>query len=169
MSDWFNIRIKTEKANFNAVRSKIIDWPDQVMDEVYMARIEVITDQAVEYFRSIIDTSPTMTGEARGAVGRNKTGKMRRNVSGRARKRASSMSIFVGWQRGVPGYAIFQEQGTEGGGEKKDGSGVKKGIAAMNAVGQTSEYILAQLLLLPGARQSTMSNPRFNDGEGDGN
>jgi hypothetical protein len=169
MSDWFNIRIKTEKENFNAVRTKIIDWPDQVMDTVYESRIDAITDNAVEYFRGIIDNSPTMTGEARGAVGRNKTGKMRKNVSGRARKRAASMSVFVGWQRGVPGYAIFQEQGTDGGGEKKDGSGVRKGIQAMNAVEQTGEYILAQLLLLPGARVSSMSNPRFNEGEGDGN
>lgn len=137
MSKWFNIRMKTEAQNFNAVRSKIMGWPIEVLDNVYRPALEGIAAGGVAYIRSVIDTSTTPTGQRRrargeGEAGRIETGRMKQMVRARIRPRKDGFSMFVGWIDGRPGYAIFQELGTAQ-------------IEAMNAIPQAQEWMLSEL------------------------
>lgn len=138
---WFEIRTKTEAPAFNAVRAQITGWPEKVFEDVYRPALQEIARDGVAYMRQIIDDSTTPTGEARasrgGAPGRVATGYMRKMVQSRVRTVAKGgVSIFVGWVYGKPGYAIFQELGT------------KNGIQAMNAIGQTYEYMYSRVRAL---------------------
>jgi hypothetical protein len=161
---WLGIRVKTEKENFNAVRSKIISWPEEVMATVYKPQLIAIADEAVGYIRHIIATETTPTGERRkeergGEAGRIETGKMRDAVKKRVRSsegKRQRFAIFVGWIDGKPGYSIFQEQGTS------------NGVKAMNSIGQAQEFMISEIRRLSSG-SFTASNIGFNDGEGDGN
>lgn len=139
MSNWLGIKVKTEAAEFNKVRTKILGWPEEVAKNVYWPELEKIGREGVALIRQIILTSETTTGRERArrggdGPGRVKTRKMYNSVTSRARERqGNAFSLFVGWIRGEPGYAIFQEQGT------------RTGIAAMNAVGQAEVYMLERL------------------------
>lgn len=137
---WLDISIKTEAKEFDSVRSKIMGWPEEVLKDVYWPQIQEIGRDGAEFMKEIIGSTEnnTPTGEARGQDGRVKSGLMRDSVASRARERVKGYSLFVGWITGKPGYSIFQEQGT------------KNGIVAMNAVGQTQEYMLYRLKALKG-------------------
>lgn len=149
MPDWFDIRIKTEAAALNAVRSKILGWPEEVMREVYRPQIEAIGEEGVEFIQNIIRTSETKTGRKRvergkGEAGRIKTGKMINSVKAVIRDRKVGFTMNVGWVRGVPGYAIFQELGTAA----EPGDDIFKGrdgIRGMDAIGQAHEFMLHRL------------------------
>lgn len=147
--DWFNVRFKTEASALNAVRSKILGWPQEVMREVYKPQIEAIGQEGVEFIRDVIRTSTTKTGERRqergkGEPGRIKTGKMLKSVNVRVRDRKVGFTMNVGWIRGEPGYAIFQELGTSG----EPGDDLfrgRDGIRGMDAIGQAHEFMLMRL------------------------
>jgi hypothetical protein len=138
MTDWFNIRIKTEKPAFDAVRALIRAWPEHVADEIYFPALEQIAKNGRDYIRYIILESTTATGEARAAAGggvpgRVDTGTMFDAVSYRIYKGNTSFSASVGWTQGTPGYAIFQELGTS------------RGIEGMNAIITAREYMLSEI------------------------
>lgn len=143
--DWLNIRVKTEASKFDAVRSKIQGWPEEVAKEVYWPMLQEIGRQGRDYIRAIILSSTTPTGEQRARNGGNgpgrvKTGQMFDKVSSRARERKTGFSLFVGWAEGRPGYSIFQELGT------------RNGVIGMNAIAQAEEYMLSQLRAMAAGR-----------------
>lgn len=129
VDSWVDVRVKTEAAQFQAVRSKIMGWPEHVTQTVYEPLVKQIAANAVELIKYIILTAPNKTKEP----GRYDTGRMYDAVKFRFRPRTKGFSVFVGWIDGRPGYAIFQELGTS------------NGVKAMNAIGQASEYILSEL------------------------
>lgn len=158
MSKWFDIRIQTEMENRNAVRNKIMGWPNEVAQEVYWPELQKIGRSAVAFQRDILLRSTTRTGEERaqhgGRPGRYKTGDMYKAIRMRANKRANNaFTLFVGWQDGKPGYAIFQEHGT------------KNGVEAMDSVQQTKEFILSQLQVLSRSGRVTAADTTFQGGE----
>jgi hypothetical protein len=135
MANWFNIKVKTEASQFDKVRTKILGWPEEVAREVYWPELEKIGQEGVELIRFLIlSNKDTKKYERTGVPGRVDTGRMVDSVTSRARERSgNSFSLFVGWIRGEPGYAIFQEQGT------------KNGVRALNAIGQAEVYMLERL------------------------
>lgn len=139
MSNWMNIRVKTEASNFNYVRSKIEGWPSEVVEEFYWPALEAIAREGRDIIREIIEGAETPTGRERaargeGEAGRIKSGKMYNSVTTRVRRRVKNgFSVFTGWINGKPGYSIFQEQGT------------RNGIEAMNAIGITEVWMLEQI------------------------
>ncbi len=143
MADWAAVRMKTEAANLNAVRTRIAAYPKTVT-ESYRRRIENIAQDARQFMVEIVLTSTTATGEERarrgGEAGRVDTGKMLKalesNSAVRVRDRSKGFSVFVGWTGGKPGYTIFQEQGF------RHGTGY---VAGMGALLQAQEYILMRL------------------------
>lgn len=145
MPDWFKLRIKAPARDFDAVRAKIMGWPEEVAREVYWPQMEAIAQEAREYIRFIILQKETATGQARAAQGGNgpgrvKTGKMFDLVRARVRARKQGFSAFVGWLDGKPGYAVFQELGT------------KNGVEAMEAIHSAREYMLSQMKALQAGR-----------------
>lgn len=156
-SKWLNLRVKVPAKDLDAVRSKIRGWPEEVAREVYWPALQQIAANGAEYIRFIILASDTKTGEKRVAAGgpgpgRVDTGEMFDNVGYRNRVTAGGFSSFVGWINGRPGYAIFQELGTQG------------GIKAMNAIGQAQEYMLSEIRALAKG-QYTGSPIGYEEGE----
>lgn len=138
MSKWFNIRVKTERQKFDAVRSIIQSWPEDVARDVYFPALAQIAEDGKQYVRYIILSSDTATGRARAGQGGNGPGRvdsgaMYDAVRARVNVNKGSFSALVGWLDGKPGYSIFQEQGT------------KNGVVGMNALGQAQEYMLSEI------------------------
>lgn len=136
--DWATIRTKTKASDFDAVRAKIMGWPEEVAEDVFYPQLEIIAQNGKARIREIIETSATKTGAERAARGGNgpgriKTAKMYNSVRARVRKRKNGFSAFVGWIDGTPGYASFQELGTA------------NGVMGMNAIGQAREEMLMQI------------------------
>lgn len=157
--DWFNIRVKTEASAFNAVRNKIMGWPEEVAKEVYWPMLQQVGRDGRDFIRYIILDSTTPTGEERARRGGNgpgrvNTGNMYNAVSSRARERKDGFSLFVGWADGRPGYSIFQELGT------------RNGVVGMNAIQQAEEFMLSQLRAMAAGRYEGSSG-QFNFGEDD--
>lgn len=120
---WLDIRIQTENENRNAVRNKIMGWPEEVAQKRYWPALQQIGRNGVQFQRSIIER-----------LDRIDTGDMKRGVKMRANKRAgNAFTLFVGWVDGRPGYSIFQEHGT------------RSGVVAMDSIAQTREYMLSQI------------------------
>jgi hypothetical protein len=149
MTSWLGIRTKTEAKALNAVRSRILGWPEEVLRDVYKPQIQDIGREGVEFIRDVIRTSETKTGrkrqeEGRGEAGRIKTGKMIKAVRAEVRDRKVGFTMNVGWVRGQPGYAIFQELGTDGepGDDMFRG---RAGIRGMDAIGQAHEFMLMRM------------------------
>lgn len=143
--DWASIRAKTNAANFNAVRAKIMGWPEEVAEEIYYPQLEIIAQNGKASIRRTIEESTTRTGEERASKGgkgpgRIKSEKMYNSVRARVRKRKNGFSAFVGWLDGTPGYAAFQELGVPG------------RIDGMNAIGQAREEMLSQIKALAAGR-----------------
>lgn len=139
---WFDIRVQTEVENRNAVRSKIMGWPEHVAQTMYWPALDQIGKDGAEFMRGIIV-----------AEDRIDTWKMHNSVRSRPRQRAKdAYSLFVGWIDGKPGYAIFQEHGT------------RAGVVAMNSVSQTQEYMLSRIKQLASLRGRTEAgNTSFED------
>ncbi len=134
--DWINLRVKVPAQDFNRVRTKIEGWPEEVAKEKFWPALEQIGREGADFIRYIVLTAPDKDGG-----GRIKTGEMYDKVQSRARERAgNAFSLFVGWNRGEPGYTIFQELGT------------KNGVIAMNSISQAQEYMLSQLRALAKGR-----------------
>lgn len=138
MADWFKIRVKTERQQFNAVRSIIRTYPEKVANEIYFPQLRQIAENGKEYMRYIILASDTATGRKRAGQGGNgpgrvNTGLMYDSVRARVNQNKNSFSALVGWLDGRPGYAIFQELGT------------KNGVKGMEAVQQAQEYMLSEI------------------------
>lgn len=147
---WFDIRVKTERQKFDAIRSIIRTWPTEVAREVYFPELEKIANNGKEYMRYIILASETDTGRARAAQGGNgpgrvDTGTMYDSVRARVNVNKNSFSALVGWLDGRPGYAIFQEHGT------------KNGVKGMEAVQQAQEYMLSEIRKLKAGGKITGS------------
>jgi len=153
-----HIRVKTEAANLNAVRSKIRGWPQHVARTVYWPQLNRITAEGVALGQEIIRTSYTPTGKSRaargaGEAGRIDTGNMIKSFTARNRETAGeSFSSFVGWIYGKPGYSIFQELGT------------RNGIVGMNAIGQVQEYMLSEIRKMAKGRFEASPTGELNAG-----
>ncbi len=168
MTDWFDVRIKTEAGNFNAVRNKILGWPEHVAQEVYWPELEQIGKDTVALIRDIIEKSETETGRKRAARGGNgpgriKSGKMYNSVTYRARKRKGGFSLFAGWIRGVPGYAIFQEHGFMHMGKAVEGGEPGEfeadyEVPGINALFIAQEYMLSRVRAMAAGRFEGHSN-----------
>lgn len=163
MVNWIPIRLKTDKANFNAVRNKIVGYPEEVFARVLEPQLVELGEGALELMREIVRTSVTPTGEERatrgGQPGRIDTGKLINGLRSRVRMgegKAQRFSMFVGWIDGKPGYAIFQEHGVQG------------GVKGMEATFAAQDFLLAGLQDIAKGRY-TASTLGFNNGEGDGN
>lgn len=150
--DWFNIRVKTEASKFNAVRSKIMGWPEEVAREVYWPRLEEIGNLGAEFIKNIIATDTnTKKYEQGGPPGRIDSKDMYNKVRSRARERKQGFSLFVGWNDGRPGYSIFQELGT------------KSGVQAMNSIQQSQEYMLSLLKSMATGTYTGSNTPSFDE------
>jgi hypothetical protein len=153
--NWADIRVKTEAKNFDAVRAKILGWPEEVAEETYYPQLEIIAQNGKAIIQDIILSSTTPTGEARrssggGSAGRYNTGEMYKQVRARVRKRVRGFSAFVGWLEGKPGYTIFQEHGT------------KNGVKGMEAVSQSREYMLSRIRALAAGRYESPNETDFS-------
>lgn len=153
MSKWFDIRVKTEASKFDAVRSKIMGWPEEVAKEVYWPMLEQIGLEGKAFIQQIIATDQnTKKFREGGGEGRIKSGLMYRSVKSRARERKNGFSLFVGWIDGRPGYSIFQEYGT------------RNGVVGMDAIGQAQEYMLSRLrAMAAGAYSGSNRDINFED------
>ena len=153
---WFEIRVKTERQKFDAIRSIIRTWPEEVAREVYFPELEKIANNGKEYMRYIILSSETETGKKRANQGGNgpgrvDTGVMFDSVRARVNINKSGFSALVGWLDGRPGYAIFQEHGT------------KNGVKGMEAVQQAQEYMLSEIRRLKAGGKISGTPTGFSD------
>lgn len=157
--EWASIRTKTEAKAFDAVRARILGYPEKVAEEVYWPALQSIASEGVTTIRQIILSSTTPTGEARaakgGKPGRYDTGNMFKNVRMRLRKRAKGFTAFVGWIEGKPGYAIFQEMGT------------KNGVRAMEAIVTARQEMYSKIQALGKGRYSAPNNPQLGEDGGE--
>jgi hypothetical protein len=147
---WFDIRVKTERQKFDAIRSIIRTWPQEVAKEIYFPELEKIAENGKEYIRYIILASDTDTGRRRAnnggnGPGRVDSGTMYDSVRARVNVNKDSFSALVGWLDGRPGYAIFQEHGT------------KNGVKGMEAIQQAQEYMLSEIRKLKAGGKITGS------------
>jgi hypothetical protein len=137
---WLVIRTKTEGDNFNAVRSRILTWNNDVAIPYYQQKLRGVASRGAKLIRQIIIDSTTPTGEQRKEAGGNGPGRINSkdmyNAVGwkvSAKQARKNYSLRVGWVDGRPGYAIFQEHGT------------RNGVAAMNAIQQAQEQMLTEI------------------------
>lgn len=150
---WEDIRFKTERANINAVVNNIKTYPERV-SEKYFEAFRQAAENGAEVMRETIRNSTTKTGEKRAAAGRGEagrieTGRMLELVGVTVRELTKDRySMSVGWRRGKPGYAIFQEQGT-------------KSIQAMGALIEANVAILAELDQLKHRKMPTIRSVKF--------
>lgn len=135
MANWGSIRVKVNANDFDYVRTKIEGFPDEVSKELIEPAIRKIAAEGAEMIRQLVETDKnTRKYEETGIEGRMDTKLMRNSVRYYYRNRKKNgFSLFVGWERGLPGYAIFQEQGT------------KAGVRALNSIPQAQEFMLSEL------------------------
>lgn len=159
---WLDIRVKTEARNLNAVRSRIEAWPDEVAQDIYYPAIKAIAGEGLTYMRGLIEHSRTNPSGGRkngsytvrggsGQYARKRSGDMLRGTRVENRQGKKSLVSTVGWVRGQPGYAVFQEFGT------------KNGIVAMDSISQTTEYMRGLLQALAKGRYQATNAELIRD------
>ena len=142
---WIDIKIKTEPQNMKYVSNRILGYPEQVLEKYYFQFLQYLAATGAEIGRNYIGSTAvsTPTGQGEGREGRVKTGEMQKNFKWSARKEGKKYIVDVGWINAVPGYSIFQEQGT------------KNGIVGMNAIGYVTDWMRSELKFYDGFRKGT--------------
>lgn len=138
---WVDIRVKTEKNKMRNVQTRITGWPEEAFVKYYFQALQQLTSEAARVMKEYIASNAvsTETGQAQGREGRVKSGAMvdgiKTNASGgRGGIKQNNKYLFLfGRLDGTPGYAIFQEWGTQ------------NGIKAMNSQRYAAEWARQEL------------------------
>lgn len=163
--DWLPIRVQTEGAKRQHVKSRIMGFPGEAMEKYFFQRLQSVTASAVDVMKNYItydkrvftDTGRVRAARGDGYAGRVDSGDMVNAITWRGQKISNEKYKFeFGWLDGEPGYSIFQEHGT------------KNGVQAMNSLAFATEFVRAELRLLgsnPAAFRATRASQWKGVGE----